>query len=307
MLKKLYLDCIMLDPVLPIALYLMFGYLFKIFIKDNSKELVDFVIYFSLPAMVFIKIYPLTLDLKIINLVCMFNTIIIANLLLAYAIGKFFKLEKKILATFMVVATFGNTSFIGFSYIDAFYGQDYVVYALIYDLFGSFLLVVSLGVFIINWGNGQTMRMKTIFKSVIIFPPIVMFFITIICKLVPVPNFVMNTAQTIGSTLVPLAMIAIGMKLEMKNIFYKFKITTLALFLKMIFMPIIVMILFSIFYTLEDTWSKVTILEVAMPPMTTAVILAIKGGLDERFAINTLVIGVISSLATVTGFYLFLG
>lgn len=297
----------MLDPVLPIALYLMFGYLFKIFIKDNSKELVDFVIYFSLPAMVFIKIYPLTLDLKIINLVCMFNTIIIANLLLAYAVGKFFKLEKKILATFMVVATFGNTSFIGFSYIDAFYGQDYVVYALIYDLFGSFLLVVSLGVFIINWGNGQTMRMKTIFKSVIIFPPIVMFFITIVCKLLPVPNFVMNTAQTIGSTLVPLAMIAIGMKLEMKNIFYKFKITTLALFLKMIFMPIIVMILFSIFYTLEDTWSKVTILEVAMPPMTTAVILAIKGGLDERFAINALVIGVISSLATVTGFYLFLG
>jgi hypothetical protein len=237
----------------------------------------------------------------------MFNTIIIANLLLAYAIGKFFKLEKKILATFMVVATFGNTSFIGFSYIDAFYGQDYVVYALIYDLFGSFLLVVSLGVFIINWGNGQTMRMKTIFKSVIIFPPIVIFFITIVCKLLPVPNFVMNTAQTIGSTLVPLAMIAIGMKLEMKNIFYKFKITTLALFLKMIFMPIVVMILFSIFYTLEDTWTKVTILEVAMPPMTTAVILAIKGGLDERFAINALVIGVISSLATVTGFYLFLG
>lgn len=297
----------MLDPVLPIALYLAFGYLFKIFIKDNSKELVDFVIYFSLPAMVFIKIYPLTLDLKIINLVCMFNTIIIANLLLAYAIGKFLKLEKNILATFMVVATFGNTSFIGFSYIDAFYGQDYVVYALIYDLFGSFLLVVSLGVFVINWGNGQTMKLKTIFKSVILFPPIVMFFITVICKLLPVPNFVMNTAQTIGSTLVPLAMIAIGMKLEMKNIFYKFKITSLALFLKMIIMPILVMILFSIFYTLEDTWSKATILEVAMPPMTTAVILAIKGGLDERFAINTLVIGVIASLATVTGFYLFLG
>jgi predicted permease len=74
----------------------------------------------------------------------------------------------------------------------------------------------------------------------------------------------------------------------------------------MVLMPILVMILFAIFYTLDDTWSKVTILEVAMPPMTTAVILAIKGGLDERLAINALVIGVIASLATVTGFYLFL-
>lgn len=296
----------MLDPVLPIALYLIFGYGFKLFIKDNSKELVDFVIYFSLPAMVFIKIYPLTLDLKILNLICMFNTIIIANLLLSYAIGKWFNLDKKTLATFMVIATFGNTSFIGFSYIDAFYGQDYVVYALIYDLFGSFLLVVSLGVFIINWGSGESVKIKTVFKSVLFFPPIVMFFITVLAKWVPIPNFMMNTAQTIGATLVPLAMIAIGMKLEMKNIFYKFKIASLALFLKMILMPILVMILFAIFYTLDDTWSKVTILEVAMPPMTTAVILAIKGGLDERLAINALVIGVIASLATVTGFYLFL-
>lgn len=296
----------MLDPVLPIALYLAFGYLFKIFIKDNSKELVDFVIYFSLPAMVFVKIYPLTLDLKILNLICMFNTIILANLLLAFGVGKLFKLDKKTLATFMIVATFGNTSFIGFSYIDAFYGQDFVVYALIYDLFGSFLLVVSLGVFIINWGSGESVKIKTVFKSVLFFPPIVMFFITVQAKFLPIPNFMMNTAQTIGATLVPLAMIAIGMKLEIKNIFYKFKITSLALFLKMIAMPIIVMILFSVFYTLNDTWSKVTILEVAMPPMTTAVILAIKGGLDERLAINALVIGVIASLATVTGFYLFL-
>lgn len=296
----------MLDPVLPIALYLAFGYLFKIFIKDNSKELVDFVIYFSLPAMVFVKIYPLTLDLKILHLICMFNTIILVNLLLTFGVGKLFKLDKKTLATFMIVATFGNTSFIGFSYIDAFYGQDFVVYALIYDLFGSFLLVVSLGVFIINWGSGESVKIKTVFKSVLFFPPIVMFFITVLAKFLPIPHFMMNTAQTIGATLVPLAMIAIGMKLEIKNIFYKFKITSLALFLKMIAMPIIVMILFSVFYTLNDTWSKVTILEVAMPPMTTAVILAIKGGLDERLAINALVIGVIASLATVTGFYLFL-
>jgi predicted permease len=230
----------------------------------------------------------------------------LANLLLAFGVGKLFKLDKKTLATFMIVATFGNTSFIGFSYIDAFYGQDFVVYALIYDLFGSFLLVVSLGVFIINWGSGESVKIKTVFKSVLFFPPIVMFFITVLAKFLPIPNFMMNTAQTIGATLVPLAMIAIGMKLEIKNIFYKFKITSLALFLKMIAMPIIVMILFSVFYTLNDTWSKVTILEVAMPPMTTAVILAIKGGLDERLAINALVIGVIASLATVTGFYLFL-
>lgn len=297
----------MLDPVLPIALYLLFGYLFKVFKKDHSNALVDFVIYFSLPAMIFVKIHPLTLDLEILNLILMFNTIILANLALMYYLGKLFKFQRKVLATFMVVGTFGNTSFIGFSYIDAFYGSDYVVYALIYDLFGSFLLVVSLGTFIINWGSGEHINLKAIGKKVLFFPPIIMFFITVFLKFFTIPVFINNTAEVIGSTLVPLAMIAIGMKLELKNIFYKFKVTSLLLFVKMLLVPLIVMICFTFFYNLDDTWSKVTILEVAMPPMTTAVILAIQGGLDERLAVNSLVLGVLASLVSVTGFYLYLG
>jgi len=297
----------MLDPVLPIAFYLLFGYLFKIFIKDNSKELVEFVIYFSLPAIVFYKIHPLELDQRTLGLILMFNVIILVNLVFSYFLGKFFKLDKKTLATFMIIATFGNTSFIGFSYIDSFYGQDYVVYALIYDLFGSFLLLVSLGMIIINWGSGQHVNFKGITRSVIFFPPIIMFFITILLKPFEIPAFVMNTTETIGSTLVPIAMIAIGMKLELKNMFYKIKLVSAAIFLKMLVMPILVLILFSIFYNLEDTWSKTTILEVAMPPMTMAVVLAIKGGLDERLAINALVFGVLISLLSVTGFYYYLG
>ena len=296
----------MLDPVIPIALYLFFGYLFKIFFKDNSKELVEFIIYFSLPAIVFSKIYPLDLNYETLELVFMFNSIILGNLLLAFFVAKFFKLDKKTLATFIIISTFGNTSFIGLSYIDTFYGQDYVVYALIYDLFGSFLLLVSLGMIIINWGSGQHVNFKAIIKSVLFFPPIIMFFITVFAKNFDIPTFFINTSETLGATLVPIAMIAIGMKLELKNIFYKLKLSTAAILIKMLIVPIIVLIAFDIFYTLDDTWSKTTILEVAMPPMTMAVVLAIKGGLDERLAINTLVLGVLISLLSVTGFYYYL-
>lgn len=297
----------MLDPVLPIAIYLGLGYLFKIIFKDNSKELVEFIIYFSLPAIVFAKIYPLELNYETLQLIIMFNTIILGNLLLSYFVGKFLKLDKKTLATFMIIATFGNTSFIGLSYIDTFYGQDYVVYALIYDLFGSFLLLVSLGMIIINWGSGQHVNFKGIVKSVLFFPPIIMFFLTVFAKSFEMPAYVINTSEALGATLVPIAMIAIGMKLELKNLFYKLHIASLAIIIKMIIIPIIVLICFSIFYNLDDTWSKTTILEVAMPPMTMAVVLAIKGGLDERLAINALVIGVLLSLLTVTGFYYYLG
>lgn len=297
----------MLDPVLPIALYLFLGYLFKVVFHDNSKKLIEFIIYFSLPAIVFSKIYPLTLDDRILSLILMFIGFILFNLVLAYFIGRLMKLDKLILATFMIMATFGNTSFIGFSYIDAFYGQDYIVYGLIYDLFGSFLLLVSIGMFIITWGSGRKNNVKSIFKSVFLFPPSIMFLITVIAKNFEVPNFLILTSETLGATLVPIAMIAIGMKLELKHIFSKFHVVSMAMILKMLIVPIIVLLGFQLFYGIEETWVKVTIIEVAMPPMTMATVLAIKGGLDEKIAINSLVLGVLLSLFTITAYTTYLG
>ncbi|WP_418186004.1 AEC family transporter [Aliarcobacter vitoriensis] len=296
----------MLDPVLPIAIFLLIGYLFKIIFQDNSKQLVDFIIYFSLPAIVFSKIYPLNIDSKIIALIFMFIGIILFNLLLSYLIGKLLRLNRIHLATFMIMATFGNTSFIGLSYIDAFYGQDFIIYGLIYDIFGSFLLLVSVGVFIITWGSGRRNSVIDISKSIFLFPPMIMFFLTIFLKNFEVPKFLIYTAENLGSTLVPIAMIAIGMKLELKYIFSKFHIVTTAVILKMVIVPIIVLFTFKYFYGVDDTWVKVTIIEVAMPPMTMAAVLAIKGGLDEKIAINSLVLGVIVSLFTITLFVQYL-
>ena len=292
----------MLDPVLPIAIYLLFGYLFKIIFQDNSKQLVDFIIYFSLPAIVFSKIYPLQLDTKILWLILMFMAIIFFNLFLSYCVGKIMRLNRVTLATFMIMATFGNTSFIGFSYIDAFYGQDYIVYGVIYDIFGSFLLLVSVGMIIITWGSGRKNSVLNISKSIFLFPPMIMFIITIFAKNFEIPKFLIYTSTNLGATLVPIAMIAIGMKLELKHIFTKLHIVTVAVVLKMLIIPIIVLFVFKYFYGIDETWVKVTIIEVAMPPMTMAAVLAIKGGLDEKIAINSLVLGVIVSLFTITLF-----
>jgi malate permease and related proteins len=296
----------MLDPVLPIAIYLIFGYLFKIIFQDNSKQLVDFIIYFSLPAIVFSKIYPLTLDSRVIGLIFLFIGIILFNLFLSYLIAKLFRLNRVNMATFMIMATFGNTSFIGFSYIDAFYGQDFIVYGLIYDIFGSFLLLVSVGMFIITWGSGKKNSLAGISKSIFLFPPMIMFFLTIFAKNFEIPKFIILTSQNLGSTLVPIAMIAIGMKLELKHIFAKLHIVSVAVVLKMIIVPVIVLFAFKYFYGIDQTWVKVTIIEVAMPPMTMAAVLAIKGGLDEKIAINSLVLGVIASLFTITLFVQYL-
>ncbi len=125
---------------------------------------------------VFSKIYPLSLDGTILGLMIMFIGFILFNLVLAYFIERLMKLDRLTLATFMIMATFGNTSFIGLSYIDAFYGQDFIVYGIIYDIFGSFFLLVTLGMIVINWGTGKKNDTKSILRSLVLFPPSLMFF-----------------------------------------------------------------------------------------------------------------------------------
>lgn len=96
------------------------------------------------------------------------------------------------------------------------------------------------------------------------------------------------------------------MKLELKHIFSRIHIVSIAVVLKMFIVPIIVLFTFKYIYGIDQTWVKVTIIEVAMPPMTMAAVLAIKGGLDEKIAINSLVLGVIASLFTITLFVQYL-
>ena len=210
------------------------------------------------------------------------------------------RLNKLYLATFMIVATFGNTSFIGFSYIDAFYGQNYIVYGLIYDLFGSFLLLISIGMYIIAWGKNKKSTISSVFQNIFLFPPTIMFMVAVVCKNFEMPKILWATAQTLGATLVPIAMVAIGMKLELKHIFARLHIVSVAVTLKMIVIPIIIFFGFKYFYGIEQTWVKATIIEEGMPPMTIGVVMAIKGGLDEKIAINSLVLGVILSLVTIS-------
>ena len=99
--------------------------------------------------------------------------------------------------------------------------------------------------FLITWGSGKKNSLAGISKSIFLFPPMIMFFLTIFAKNFEIPKFLILTSQNLGSTLVPIAMIAIGMKLELKHIFAKLHIVSVAVVLKMIIVPVIVLFAFK--------------------------------------------------------------
>ncbi len=285
---------------MPIFIFVLLGYLFKVFKKDISESLIDFVIYFSLPALALVKIRELEFNEVVFSIIFIAYLAMFISAVISYVVGKALKLNRNLLATFMVVSIFGNTSFVGFFYVESLFSSKELVYPLIYDQLGSFIALLTIGMILIAWGGNRREKttIKQKFKTVLT-PPLIAIVVAIALHGVSFPGFVEGVLIKLEYTLIPLVTIIVGMKLEIKAFKNFFKESVIAVGIKMILVPFIMLLVLYPFFDFSAIWIRVTFLEIAMPPMTMAVVLAIRGGLNKDLAINALSLGILVSFLVI--------
>jgi len=289
----------MIEHIAPIFLFVALGYAFKRIKHDISESLTEFVIYFSLPALALAKIRTLTFNQEIIELIVIAYVAMGISLVLSYGAGRYMKLSKKDTATLMVVATFGNTAFVGFSYIESLYSLDHVVYALVYDQIGSFIALLTVGVLIIAWGGEHERSVKAIAKHVFFSPPLLAIIAALYFHGTVFPSFIEMMLDKFQATLIPLVTTIVGMKLDFRSLGLYMKENLVALLIKMVLTPLVILVLLRLFSDMSLPWVRVTFLETAMPPMTMAVVFAVRGGLNKDLAINALALGILVSFVSI--------
>jgi len=290
----------LIADIMPVFIFVALGYGFKMVKHDISESLIEFVIYFSLPALALVKIRELEFDEVVFNIIFIAYLAMFIATILSYTIGKLLKLERNILATFMVVSIFGNTSFVGFSYVESLFSSKELVYPLVYDQIGSFVALLTIGMVLIAWGAGREEKttIKQKFKMIMT-PPLMAIIAAVLLHGVVFPEYIEGILIKLEYTLIPLVTMIVGMKLEIKAFKNFFKESMLALLIKMILVPLIMLALLYPFFDFDAIWMRVTFIEIAMPPMTMATVLAIRGGLNKDLAINTLSLGILASFVIV--------
>ncbi len=285
---------------MPVFIFVALGYGFKMIKHDISESLIEFVIYFSLPALALVKIRELEFDEVVFNIIFIAYLAMFVATIVSYIIGKILKLERKVLATFMVVSIFGNTSFVGFSYVESMFSSKELVYPLVYDQIGSFVALLTIGMVLIAWGAGREEKttIKQKFKMIMT-PPLMAIIAAVLLHGVVFPDFVEGILIKLEYTLIPLVTMIVGMKLEIRAFKNFFKESMVALLIKMILVPLIMLVLLYPFFDFGAIWMRVTFIEIAMPPMTMATVLAIRGGLQKDLAINTLGLGILFSFLVI--------
>lgn len=259
---------------------------------DFAKSLNFFVIYVSLPATVLLQVPKIHFDLSALGV------ILIPWLLLPIVIALVIVMTRNhpphVRAALLLVMPLGNTSFVGIPIIHTLLGEEAIGYVLMYDQFGTFLILSLYGAAVIARYESGSFHKRLIVKKLLIFPP----FIVLISALLfgEMPISVQPYLQTLASTLVPLALISVGYSMKFGGEI-DYGLFTQSLVLKLIIMPLTA---FGILYAMgtQPLALKTAVLESGMPSMITAGALAIAAGFAPRLSAALVGYGIIISLVT---------
>jgi malate permease and related proteins len=267
----------------------------RAFPDGASTVLNQFVVWICLPAVVLRLVPKLSLEPELLVIVATPWLLLGFTVALVRLVARPLGFSRGELGVLMLCLPLGNTSFLGFPMIAALVGEDAVGYAVLYDQFGSFLILATYGTVVIaRASSDEAPPTREIVRRVFRFPP----FIALVVALLPFPHpeWLDGVLEGIGAALVPVAMFSVGLVMQLKPPPER---TALALGLayKLLAMPLVAWGIAHAFGPL-GTPHVVAVLEAGMPSSVTAGALAMMAGLAPRLAASLVGYGILLSLVT---------
>jgi predicted permease len=188
------------------------------FPDETGNTLNLFVIYISLPALVLLKIPELVFSKSLLIPTLMPWGMLFFSSALVWILSRLLKWDRATTGCLLLLIPLGNTSFLGIPMVRAFFGDQAIPYALIYDQLGSFLALATYGSLILAfYGTAESKpTIGSVIKKVISFPPFIALVFAFAIRGIPYPSIAVDLLRILASTLVPLVMIAVGFQLRLQ-------------------------------------------------------------------------------------------
>ncbi|OCL81933.1 AEC family transporter [Arcobacter porcinus] len=291
-----------MENILLILFALFLGYMLKrlnIMHKDGSIALNNFVLYVSYPAIVLLQTPKINFSFELMIPVLIAWSVMTLSAILILVLSKIFDFSKEVTGSLMLVAVLTNSSFLGIPLIETYMpDENFMPYLLVYDQLGTFLAFAIYGTFIVSIYTSKTkITFKLITVKVITFPPFLCLIIALFFVGVEFHPTITKVLEAFAITTVPVALVAAGLQMQLKLPKDDIKPFSVALIIKLIFAPIIALIVCKIFGW-EGLASDVSILEASMAPMITAGAIAAMAGLAPRLSYAIIGYGILISFGT---------
>ena len=287
---------------LTILLLIAAGYVFariRLFPVEAPEVLNRVVLYLCLPALILIHVPTLEPSWSLLPLVIVPWALLGATIAVILPMSRWLGLKREVTATLLVLIPLGNTSFLGFPLVEALLGPEYLRLAVVYDQFGSFLIVCTHVLFVLGWyGDGDNPTPGSMARRVISFPPFLALIFALVAGNAWFPDWLMGLTERFADMLLPLVTLAIGMSLKLKLV-PEYRLGLLiGLVAKLLILPALALAIVWLLKAESDI-ARVAVLEAAMPPMITAAALLAAARLAPPLGSALVAWGVLISAATV--------
>ena len=261
-------------------------------LPDNaSAALNGFVINISLPALTLAYVHGLKLDASLILPALMAWVLFAFGCAFFWLVSKPLGLGRATTGGLMLTGGLANTSFIGLPMIDTFYGPDYLGLGILIDQIGTYLVLSTLGILVASiYSSGREVSPRAIARKIATFVPFQAFVLALVLTPFEYPQWLDDLFKRLGGTLVPLALVSVGLQLRLSQVSGRGRALAAGLLFKLVIGPALVLLLFVGLLGADGPVIRVTIFEAAMAPMIGASIVAMEHELDPPLL--TLMVGI---------------
>ncbi|WP_024888989.1 AEC family transporter [Luteimonas huabeiensis] len=265
---------------------------------DAAETLNRVVLLICLPAAVLIYVPRLRFDPTLLGVAATPWLLAAASIALVLLLARLRRWRRDRVAVLLLCVVLGNTSFIGYPMVRALLGDAALPYAVVYDQFGTFVLLSTFGLYVLaRFGGDAPPGPAEIARRVLRFPPLWALLAGLTVMPEQPPAWIADVLQKLADAMLPLVMLAVGLSIRLRMPAEEIGPLAAGLALKLVAMPALALPL-SWLFAMPPAMLQVNVLESAMPSMVTAAALAISHGLAPRLAAALVGYGILLSLAT---------
>lgn len=271
---------------------------FRVF-PDNAADVLNkVVLYICLPAAVLTYVPRLQLDASLIGIMLTPWLLMLLTLALVNLATRVFGFERQVHAVLLLCVALCNSSFIGYPMVRALLGDHALPYAVVYDQFGTFVMLSTFGLYVLARYSGDTPPSTgQILLRIARFPPLWALIFALLVMPASPPTWISGALKNVSDAMLPLVMLAVGLTIQLRLSRAELAPLGVGLLLKLLVLPAAALPL-SWAFGLQGEMLRVNVLETAMPTMITAAALAISHRLAPRLTAAMVGYGIVLSLAT---------
>ncbi|WP_448141603.1 AEC family transporter [Stenotrophomonas bentonitica] len=268
-------------------------------LPDNSAEVLNRVVLLvCLPAAVLTYVPRLQLDTSLVGLMATPWLLMLATVALVSLATRLFGFARDVHAVLLICVALANSSFIGYPMVRALLGDHALPYAVVYDQFGTFVLLSTFGLYVIARYSGDAPpTARQVLGRIAGFPPLWALLFALTLMPVQPPTWIATGLKQLADAMLPLVMLAVGLSIRLRLSRDELAPLGIGLVLKLVLMPALALPIAWAF-GLQGAMLQVNVLESAMPTMITAAALAISHRLAPRLAAALVGYGILLSLLT---------